>query len=280
MIMENLVFLKLGGSLITDKTQPYTPLLDKLAQVSVEIKSALSQISGLNLILGHGSGSFGHYAVKEQSSLLSLSPSSLRQQTEPKGNYWNGFSEVWFQASRLNRIVMEALNKAAIPAVSFPPSALVYAKDGFIKKWDLTTLQASLNAGIMPVIYGDIVFDENRGGVVLSTEALLFHLAQQLPLKRVLLAGLEECVWADFPARHRSIEKIKPSSYDSISGKLGGSHGMDVTGGMRSKVEEMLRLVIQVPDLSVTIFSGMESGNIDKALRGGKIGTLITGDNE
>jgi isopentenyl phosphate kinase len=277
--MDNIVFLKLGGSLITDKTQPYTPRLDKLSQVAVEIKLALSGISGLNLVLGHGSGSFGHYAVKEQSTFLNLPPFYPNEQGEKKGSYWNGFSEVWFRASQLNRFVMEALNNAAIPSISFPPSALVNARDGNIQHWDLTALHTALKAGLIPVIYGDIVFDEVRGGVVLSTEALLFYLAHQLSLKRVLLAGLEAAVWADFPARLKIVRKITPSTFNSISGKLGASQGMDVTGGMRSKVEEMLRLVQQIPSLNVQIFSGEESGNIEKALRGDLLGTLLADDN-
>ena len=276
--MDNLVFLKLGGSLITDKTQPFTPRLDKLLQVAGEIKSALSGDSGLKLVLGHGSGSFGHYAVKEQSALLDLPPFSPKKSGESRKSYWEGFSEVWFRASQLNRIVMEALNKAAIPAISLPPSAVVNAQDGIIKHWDLFALQSALKVGLVPVIYGDIVFDEVRGGVVLSTEALLFHLAHQLSLKHVLLAGLEAAVWADFPIRRQTVGKITPSTFNSISGKLGGSHGVDVTGGMRSKVEEMLRLVQQIPSLSIQIFSGEEVGNVEKALRGDLLGTLIAGD--
>jgi len=276
--MDNLVFLKLGGSLITDKTQPYTPRLDKLAQLAFEIKSAVSSNPGLNLVLGHGSGSFGHYAVKDQSSLLNLPPFSPKGQIENERTYWKGFSEVWFRASQLNRFVMEALNKAGIATIAFPPSALVSAQDGTIKNWDMSALRSALDAGLVPVIYGDIVFDEVRGGVVLSTETLLFYLAQLLPIKRVLLAGLEAAVWADFPARLQIVRKITPSSFKSVADGIGASHGMDVTGGMRSKVEEMLGLVKLIPKLIVQIFSGEEAGNVEKALGGEELGTLIAAD--
>ena len=276
--MYNLVFLKLGGSLITDKTQPYTPRLDKLAQLAFEIKSAVSSNPGLNLVLGHGSGSFGHYAVKDQSSLLNLPPFSPKGQIENERTYWKGFSEVWFRASQLNRFVMEALNKAGIATIAFPPSALVSAQDGTIKNWDMSALRSALDAGLVPVIYGDIVFDRVRGGVVLSTETLLFHMAQFLPIKRVLLAGLEAAVWADFPARLQIVRKITPSSFKSVADGIGASHGMDVTGGMRSKVEEMLGLVKLIPKLIVQIFSGEEAGNVEKALGGEELGTLIAAD--
>ena len=63
--MQELVLLKLGGSLITDKTRPYTARLDKLADVATQIARALHADPELSLVLGHGSGSFGHTAAKK-----------------------------------------------------------------------------------------------------------------------------------------------------------------------------------------------------------------------
>ena len=197
-----------------------------------------------------------------------------------KDDGWRGFSEVWFRTSQLNRYVVEALHEVMLPAISLPPSALVTTENGIINHWDLTALHAVLQAGLLPVIYGDIVFDTVIGGKVLSTEALMFYLAQQLPPEKILLAGLEAAVWADFPRRFQKVEKVTPATVSHLSDKIGGSHGMDVTGGMRSKVEEMLRLVQQIPDLSIQIFSGEEDGNVEKALRGEMLGTLITSDKE
>lgn len=268
--MDGLVFLKLGGSLITDKTRPYTPRRDKISQLAKEIESALSRTSDLRLVLGHGSGSFGHYAVKEH--LPSSTTLSNGQE------YWRGFAEVWYRASQLNRHVMDALHEIGVSAVSFPPAALVHAKKGIITDWDMASLKTALDAGIMPVIYGDIVFDVVDGGAILSTERLMAYLARHLPPQRVLLAGLEKGVWADFPRRHQMEAKITPSIYSSLVGKVGSSQGTDVTGGMRTKVEDMLSLVIQVPKLRIQIFSGEETGNVEKALQGEMLGTLIQAD--
>ena len=51
-----------------------------------------------------------------------------------------------------------------------------------------------------------------------------------------------------------------------------------MTGGMRSKVEEMLVLVRQIAGVSVQIFSGEEAGNVERALEGEQLGTLIERD--
>ena len=266
--MTELVFIKLGGSLITDKTRPYTVRPDKLATLADEIKAALVRTSNLRLVIGHGSGSFGHFAVKEHFPQL-----EIRSQKD-----WLGFSEVWYRASQLNRHVMDALHEAGIPSMAIQPSASVIAKNGAVEHWDLNPLEHALNAGIVPVIYGDMIFDATKGGTVLSTEVLMFYLAHQLKPSRILLAGLEAAVWADFPARQQRVEKVTRGSYDSIAGKVGGSHGADVTGGMKSKVEEMLRLVEDIPQMTVQIFSGEEAGNLEKVLLGEQLGTLIASD--
>ena len=38
---DEIIFLKLGGSLITDKDTPYPPRIDKLNELALEIKTAL-----------------------------------------------------------------------------------------------------------------------------------------------------------------------------------------------------------------------------------------------
>ena len=106
----------------------------------------------------------------------------------------------------------------------------------------------------------------------------MWHLAHQLRPQRILLAGLEAAVWGDYPMRSSPIAKITPDTFASFTDKIGGSHGPDVTGGMRSKVSEMLDLVKAVPGLTVQIFSGEDRGNLRKALAGETLGTLIASD--
>jgi isopentenyl phosphate kinase len=134
----------------------------------------------------------------------------------------------------------------------------------------------ALAAGIVPVIYGDVTFDEVRGGTILSTEDLFSHLARALNPERILLAGLEAAVWEDFPARTRRINTITPQTFNEISAGVGKANGADVTGGMEDKVTQMLSLVQQIPDLKVQIFSGVEPGSISRALSGETLGTWIT----
>jgi isopentenyl phosphate kinase len=278
--MKEIIFLKLGGSLITDKTQPYTPKLDVIEDVALQISTVLRVNPDLRLVLGHGSGSFGHVAASEYHTrdgfVPRASPLLHRERDTTEESYWKGFAEVWYQASALNRFVMKALNKVNLPAIALPPSASVIASDGKVSIWETTPISMALAAGLVPVICGDVTFDEVRGGTILSTEDLFSHLARALNPDRILLAGLESAVWEDFPARTRKVETITPRTFSQFAENIAKAAGADVTGGMKSKVTQMLDLVQQNPLLKVQIFSGAEPGNIARALNGESLGTWIT----
>ena len=261
----NLQFLKLGGSLITDKNSPHTARADILHRLAEEIHTAVFAQSDLRLVIGHGSGSFGHIPAHRYHTR-----SGVHSQSE-----WAGFIEVWKEARSLNQIVLETLEKAGLPVIAMPPSASVTAADGQVSNWDLTPIQSALAAGLIPMVNGDTIFDTQRGGTILSTEELFFHLARQLNPRRIALAGIETGVWADFPACSQLIETIIPDRFEQVAGQLGGSAAVDVTGGMLTKVRTMLELLRDVPDLEILIFSGLVPGNVSRALSGKEIGTRI-----
>ncbi len=259
------LLLKLGGSLITDKTRPHTARPDVLRRLAGEIAAARREQPGLRLALGHGSGSFGHVPARRWGTRQ-----GVRTPEE-----WGGFVEVWREAQALDRLVMDALAAAGLPALAFPPSAAVTARDGRVEGWDLAPLRAALDAGLLPVVYGDVAFDAGRGGTILSTEDLFEYLAGQLRPKRLLLAGLEPGVWADFPACTRLASEITLQTLGEIEAGLGGSAAADVTGGMRSKVLSALALAQDIPGLETLIFSAEAPGTLQRALLGERVGTVI-----
>jgi len=273
---KEIVLLKLGGSLITDKDIPYTPRLDKLTDLAQEIKTVLDSSPNLLLILGHGSGSFGHVAARKYGTRDGVKTSPQTPLPEGKGNYWKGFAEVRFQAAELNRYVMQSLLTVGIPAISFPPSASMVSKDRKVIHHNILAMRKSLDVHLLPVVYGDVAFDENLGGTILSTEDVFTFLVDQFSPSRILLAGIETGVWQDFPARTRLVKQIQLSDYEKMRAGIGGSASTDVTGGMKAKVEEMLELIQKNKGLAVQIFSAEESGFLMRALKGENVGTLLT----
>lgn len=264
--MKGLQFLKLGGSLITDKTTPSTARPEVLARIAREIAAVKAEKPQLRLLLGHGSGSFGHMAGNKYGTREGVD--------SPEG--WLGFAEVWYQASALNRLVIEHLHAAGLPAVSFPASAGALSEDRRVASWNIDPIREALDNGLLPVVYGDVVFDSLRGGTILSTEDLFIHLAAQLEPARILLAGIEEGVWADYPACTRLVESLTPHNLLEVAPALAGSIATDVTGGMETKVRQMLSLVENIPGLEVLIFSGQKDGMVKRALLGDSPGTRIS----
>ena len=266
MTMTNeIIFLKLGGSLITDKNTPYTPRIDKLNELALEIKTALDSNPGLLLILGHGSGSFGHTAAKKHGTRHGV-------QTNEQ---WHGFAEVKFQAAELTRHVIGSLMNAGLPAISIHPSSSMVSDNRKVIHHNTVAIRKALDVHLLPVVHGDVAFDESLGGTILSTEDVFAFLAEQFSPTRILLAGIEAGVWEDFPVRTKLVKQIQLSDYEKMRAGIVGSASTDVTGGMKAKVEEMLELVKKNKGLSVQIFSAEENGFLTRALNGENVGTLL-----
>ena len=259
------IFLKLGGSLITDKDKPYTARRDVITRIAREISAALQTNDQLELLLGHGSGSFGHYAAKDYGTRDKVS-----NQQE-----WFGFQKVWYAAHSLNQIVIEEFNNAGLAVISLPPSAAVLADDRAVAQWTTAPLKTALENKLIPVIFGDVIFDRHLGGIIYSTEDLFQGLLPIFHPDRILLAGKEAGVWEDYPKNTKLIPEIRAAQFDNVQAKIKSSESIDVTGGMASKVQLMVDIVKEHPQTEIKIFSGEEPENIFNVLTGSNLGTTI-----
>jgi isopentenyl phosphate kinase len=239
--------------------------LNRLAE---EINLARLNHPDIRILIGHGSGSFGHIVAEKHGTIWGV---------HTQGD-WIGFAEVWREAAVLNHFVMDALSSAGIPCIAFPPSGAISARNRSIIQWEIQPIRAALDAGLIPVVYGDVVFDSARGGTILSTEELFVHLGRLLHPERILLAGRDEGVWTDYPECTQLIPEITPTNFLEIAPSLGDSSGTDVTGGMASKVQLMLSIVEDIPGLEVLIFSGNQKSSLYNVLSGARLGTRLHAD--
>ncbi len=266
MTQPSLTFLKLGGSLITDKQQALTAQSATILRLAKEIRSSINEQPDLHLLIGHGSGSFGHgVAVQYQT-----------QAGEKGPGYWQGFAAVWAAARELNQIVIQHLSSQNLPVIAFPPSAGIVASDKILETWDVLPIKLAIEHQLIPIVQGDVVFDIKIGGTIFSTEQVFQHLCKMLQPNRILIAGLEHGVYLDPKKPQEVIPRITPRNFCSIVPAISGAGTADVTGGMLSKVQLMLELIKNHPALEVQIFSGVTPGNVHKVLSGEKLGTLIT----
>ena len=259
-----LIFLKLGGSLITDKTGVEAVRPDVLTRLCHEIAAFRHTNPTTKLLLGHGSGSFGHVAAAKHGTRNGVSSSSE----------WTGFTAVSSAAARLNRLVVDALQKAGVPALTLQPSASIVCENGRITQIATKPIQLALAAGLLPVIYGDVAFDTTQGGTIVSTEEVMMAVTGELRPLWLLLAGETAGV---LDQSGDVIPQITRESLPTIASALGGSRGTDVTGGMASKVNSMLQLIDDHPQLNIRIFSGLDEGHLKSTLQNPQVsfGTLI-----
>lgn len=261
-----LTFLKLGGSLITDKHIPFSARKQTIKRLGLEIVDYLENSPEQKLLIGHGSGSFGHAAGSEFGTIHGVKTDGQ----------WRGFQSVWWAAHQLNQIVCEIFTEIGLPIVSLPASSSVVSSNHSVHSWFTGPIESCLGAGLIPVIYGDVVFDQKIGGTILSTEELFASLVTSLNPSRILLAGIENGVFRDYPQNTDLITRITEKSFQNEQFNLESSAATDVTGGMAAKVEEMLEIIKIQPRIEIQIFSGEQPLDVSKALAGAQVGTIIS----
>ena len=266
-----LTFIKFGGSVITDKTGQEAPDLPTIRQLAAEVRAARERDPQLRLIIGHGSGSFGHTYARRYGIHTGITP----------GGDWMGFALTAAAALRLNRIVVEELLAAGIPALALQPSASLLSRQGALAAWQTDAISRALDHNLVPVVHGDVAFDETQGSAIMSTEQLLERLVHTPALSpaRIILVG-ETGVYTADPRADPHAERIPRIDTTNIAAVLrgtSGSHGVDVTGGMRAKVELIWRLVEARPELAVQLI-GPLPGLLERTLlnKASGEGTLIT----
>lgn len=253
------IFVKFGGSVITDKRIAESADFDAIQRLAGAVATARHKRPDMRLVLSHGSGSFGHVAAAKYGIHKGLAPDAD----------WFGFAATSAAALRLNRLVVDALITAHVPAISFQPSTTVETANGKVVAWQTDHIDTALAYGMVPVVHGDVSFDRHQGSAIASTEMLLQWLCHVPSLQphKIILVG-ESAVYTADPHKHPDatrIPLIHRGNIDQVMGGASGSYGVDVTGGMASKLALMWRLIEQIPQLQVQ-FIAPDAALFERAL--------------
>ena len=261
--MKNLILIKLGGSVITDKSKPFTARVAVIKRLALEIKKAKLNFKNTDIIVGHGSGSFGHtVASKYRIHEGNINKNSIK-----------GFSLTSEAAVDINRIVLKEFIKAGLPAVSFSPMSFTYSQKIF-----LSPILKSLKLGFVPLVYGDVVFDIGNGFTIYSGEKILDIMARKL-LKKYKKIKIIQCGDTNgvYDIQGKTIPVINSKNFKEVKKWITGSKSTDVTGGMIHKVEESLKLAKETK-IPTVLINGDKKGNLLKAILGNDVaGTKIGG---
>jgi isopentenyl phosphate kinase len=257
------IILKIGGSVITDKTGELAAKTEDINRIAEEIKRAGAE----NLVVVHGGGSFGHPTAQKYGIKDGLKDDSQKL----------GFSETHHVMTVLNGLIMDALVWHELPSLSITPSSCIVTENGRIKYFDETVLLRCMNMGFVPVLYGDAVLDEKMGFTVLSGDQLVAYLAIKLKAEKIVVGVDTDGLYEADPKVDKTAKPYLRLNLDQlkrVQAKIGKAQSTDVTGGMAGKIAELIPAI--EAGISVQIINATRNLRVLRGITGEKIeGTII-----
>lgn len=258
-----LTILKLGGSVITKKDKPLTPNVQAIKRLAEEIFKADFK----PLVIIHGGGSYGHPVAKKYRIAEGFKD----------GSQLFGFSETHEAMVALNSLLIRSFLEHRLPVFALSPSSFIVTRKGRIKTFNEEPLRIALKLGLIPVLYGDAVFDVEWGFTILSGDQIAAALAIKLNAERIIMGIDVDGLYDSDPKRNASaslIAEVSVKDFAKLIRHISESQATDVTGGMLGKILE-LKVAVE-HGVEALIVNALSPNNIYKALKGEEVvGTRI-----
>ena len=271
--MRERVVIKWGGGLITEKSSLCTPNLEILEQLAQTIVDC--QKSGIEVILVHGAGSFGHLRAKHWRLNEGLLPDVLFNSDGVCTTQREAVHTVRQEMLELNAHVCHALEQKSITPIVHPPH-LWAQNTGPVFTGDLNRFHHQ-EPGQVHVTFGDVVDVEgNEQFGILSGDDLVVRLAVELPgVQRLVFAikGVDGILRV--PPEQADDNDLIENWYPGI--EFEGTHQsqIDVTGGIGLKAAR--GALVASHEVEVTMVNGGKAGRVLNAMLGNDVrGTRVT----
>jgi isopentenyl phosphate kinase len=253
--------IKLGGSVITDKTKPFVFRSKKVSRIGKILAEYKSKVPNDKLILVHGAGSFGHPLAKE----FELQAGWIEGKTSL------GIAKTTQAVRVLNTKLMKELGIYDLPLFTVSPSGLgLYGKgvDDFGLKTEF--LDQILDCGLIPVLHGDVMLGTKpKTFGIVSGDVLIKKLGMMYGKEaEIIMIGDTKGV---LDKEGNTIETITKNNLNNLKEVFVEHHGIDVTGGMYQKILETL----EVAHLASKVLI-MDIDELEKFLGGTKKYTATT----
>jgi len=248
-----MILIKLGGSVITDKSVYKKFNKERVSRLCREIKA-----SGKDVMIVHGAGSFGHMIAKE----FELQKGHVRK------DQIAAVAKVSRDVRELNTLVVSELIDAGIPAVAIPTGSCFVMDDNELLMNDAEIIQRYVKLGISPIMSGDVLVDRKKGFGICSGDAIMKCLADIFSPERVIFVSDIDGLYDRDPKVSKDTKLIKEVN-ESVLKKIPSETTVaDVTGGVRSKMRLMIDMCSDGRDCILV------NGTVDGRLR-----SLLDGKN-
>jgi len=247
-----MMLVKLGGSVITDKSKKYVFREKTVRRLAEEIKN-----SGEKVIVVHGAGSFGHILAKKYRL-----DKGLIHDRQVKG-----VAVVQRDVKNLNLKVVNCQIGAGMNPVSIPPSSVAECRNKKIEKINLDVFKKYLNLSLTPVTFGDVALDRKLSFCIVSGDLLMLELARVFKPKKSIFVSDVDGVYIN----GKMVEKVDRKIIQNLERKK--TKISDVTGSMYEKV----KIALKMSEFTKTvIINGNVKGRLGDTLKGKKVvGTVV-----
>ncbi len=262
---EDILVLKLGGSLLTDKSTPFKLKADVIERVATEIKECIDLTLIKNLVIVHGVGSFGHPPVlqynlhkgfKDKDQLISMSKT---QQI----------------VNKLRKAIASKFIDKGIPINVMHASSMVVGNKMVITDHTFESLKGFLSLGMVPLIGGDMMYDSSMGFSVCSGDQLAVLLSHVLNAERLMFATDVLGVYDQDPqlgTKAQLLKELNINDLDNVLKNLDGSSKADASGRMQGKLLSLVPTIDRIKKgFKVAIFSMIKKNTLKKHLKGEKV---------
>ncbi|NVM44352.1 MAG: isopentenyl phosphate kinase family protein [Candidatus Lokiarchaeota archaeon] len=258
---EKIILLKLGGSLLTDKNKPFSIREDV-------VKSAVRQIIEANekLILIHGGGSFGHPLAKKYNITKGLDKSIPNQIL--------GVAETHHSMNKFNNFLIELFLDNQFPVLSIQSSSIFIKNLNKIVTNSIDAIEAALDLNILPILYGDIIFDISGSFSIISGDQIILELSKNLKkhdISKVIFTMETDGLYVKDENDSDNYILVEQCKCDELGSLKLADMGqkIDVTGGIKGKLDSIKKICEN--NIPVQLINGLESKYIYKSLKGQKI---------
>jgi isopentenyl phosphate kinase len=229
---NDLVIIKLGGSVITFKEKPLSPnyqAIEKMANIIKELKKRYK------IIIVHGGGSFGHYwSVKYD------------MHTQPFTYQDEGVIRVRESMIKLNHIVVEKFISNGLKPFCIHASSFVF-NNLPCKERVLDMMDMIQNNNIIPITYGDVVHTSKGNFSILSGDTLMNILSVNLNPRFSIFTTNVDGIYATLENGNLLSNIILNKNKELLNATDNriefSDMSFDVTGGMKRKISESINIV-------------------------------------
>ena len=264
-----MLLLKLGGSVVTDKSSYATFKENSTRRLIGELKLGLEGLRDDRAILVHGAGSFGHILAREH---------SINRGNGGGGDHLNIVPRIRRDMRKLNFFIEELLIEKIFHPISISPETILRKEGEDIIKpipQAIAGLLTFIREGFLPVLYGDIVADDDIGFSICSGDDVMNVLSHIDEIDRIIFVTAVDGIFsANIDGTRGGL--IRESSSSSILGEISISTDdeiADVTGSMYGKAKRIADIASRT---DVLVINGNIPGRLESAIRGESVtGTLI-----